>query len=422
MKIPTAFLGVGSTEKVGFNRNHDGYTNVMLARDHPTFEKHARWYVDHKNSDPRKSGGIIKRAWYSPELERVEVIAALNATKEAAARNGGLIAHQTLTKLAANREVDVSQSVRVPYDTCVICHNNAPSRAQYCTGVDQGGTCKYGGCRDNLGRVYDDGVYQGVDNPRGTFFDCSDVSNSRGADRTAFITGKVANAERVPGGAELAEHLGLVAPDHLLEPATLSAIVALRKLAAHAYPAAIPAAPTWETILSVRSALAGSANKEAAELRVPVDGPGRHQLLADLAAQAVVLPPAVWLSTLTGTPSEKCAAAFQGTIDPRRDLLDRADVHEMLGTSAFEFNNQLLGATKYAWLAPSTAAHAQESARGVLAGRQKHAHYAPAPAQVAAEAKARYLAYQANVLARNTDPRREPLLLNECVRHWANPC
>ena len=359
--------------------------------------------VHNCNRDPKRSYGRVKKAWYNEDLQRVEVIVALNATKEAAARNGNLVAERTLQKLASGVDVAVSQSCRVKWDECTACGNRARNRSEYC-GPAQ--CVKYGGCRDNLGRTFDDGFYLGVHNPHCTFFDLSDVSDTRGADRTAFLTGKVAATNgRTVGGAELAEMLGLVAPEYLLDPRTVAAAGCLRKLAALG-PYPHPTAPNWE--------MRGDNVKAAVEM--PGTDAARHALLGELAAAGVVLPPARWLALATGSPLDKCAAVFAAPLDPARDLLERDDLHDVLEKAAVAGDSRLSPAGKWAHLAPTADAHARESARGVLAPPPavKTAHVPPA---VRAEAAARYLAYQANCLALHQNSADFPLMLSECRRH-----
>lgn len=404
-------VAMGATEKYSCNRNADGYTRDMLKRDHPSFEKLARWFYNHNNGNPAKSYGVVKKAWYNDELDRVEVVAALNTTKEAADRNGGLVDTKTINRLESGQDVAVSQSCKVPFDRCIACGHEARTRAHYC-GPEK--CAKYGGCRDNLGRVYDDGFHLFVDNPKCAFFDLSDVSDTRGADRIAFITGKVAsNPDRSPGGAELAELLGLVPPEHILEPATLAAVHTLRKLAAERhYPH--PAAPDWDDCLLERRKLASGPTRD---YHVPTEDASRHALLAELASAGVVLPPARWLEAASGVSRDKCASLFSRSLEAR-ELLDRADLHELLaeGLAAQEVDSRL-SASRYGWMKPTKLAHARETRLGVLKAAaestQKSAHPA-APEKVAAEARARYLAYQARVLALHPD---DDELLRECARH-----
>lgn len=298
---------------------------------------------------------------------------------------------------------------------CNACGNKARSRAEYC-GPE---LCKYGGCRTNLGRVFDDGFHLAVDNPNGRFFDLSNVSEdlgSRGADRTAFATGKVAAADRVRGGAEIAEMFGLVAPEYLLDPRTRSAVACLHKLAAHRHPH--PAAPSWAMSLAVREKLAGAVVYP----EFPTDTFGRHRLLAELAEDGVILPPDAWLAGVTGVDAEKCAAVFAGGFDVDHHLMRRADLHDLLSDSALSLtkganDTRLSLPRRWSWLAPTATAHAAESRLGVLAGPPTKAAFSACPPAIRDEAKARYLAYQANCLVIHENSVDLPLLLSECIRH-----
>lgn len=391
---------MGAAEFVGQNRNADSYGLAMLRSDIPTFEKHAFWFQNHKNSNPRQSYGKVKKAHLSEATGMVDTITALNATKQAADRNGNLVAERTLQKMASGIDVAVSQSCRVSHDVCTSCGNKAPNRAHYC-GPAQ---CKYGGCRDNLGRSFDDGFCLGVDNPVCDFFDLSDVSDTRGADRTAFITGKVAASGRIMGGAELAEQLNLVPPDFILDPAVRSAGAMLRKMAAGTRTNLYTSAP-WDTIVLSRAPV-------GQVLEVTGSDAQRHQKVAELSALGVVLPPDIWLSTVSGADATKCASVFAGGIDPDRDLEPRPDRVDLLLEYAIPKSN---GGSH--WLTPTSAAHVKETRQVVLGAGAKRASYDPAPAPVRAEAKARYLAYQAGILAAHEDSRDFGLLLSECLRH-----
>ena len=205
-------IAIGSTEAYGPNRNGDGFKSATCRKFHPTFVKHARWYRNHQNKDESKSYGIIKMSAFNEAMKRVELLVALNGTKEAADRNGGLVADKEMQKIASGSgDWGVSMACRVPFDVCSGCGNKAPSRAQYCT--DQ--TCKYGGCYNNLTKVAADGHVLHVDNPDPTWFDISDVY--RPADRIAYVFGhmKAAAAANGVGGAMLAEELGVTAPYRL---------------------------------------------------------------------------------------------------------------------------------------------------------------------------------------------------------------
>lgn len=206
-------LAVGATEFYGPNRNGDGFKAAACRRSHPTFVKHAKFYRDHLSRDPSKSYGIVKLSDYNEAMHRIELVCALNATKEAALRNGGLIADRELEKLARKQDIPVSMGCGVPFDVCSYCQNKAPTRKEYCDDVANGGHCKAGGLKHNMGRTVevDGDLHQlHADNTFPKFGDISHVF--RGADRIAYVSGLLkaaAAAGRVVSGAELAEAFGM---------------------------------------------------------------------------------------------------------------------------------------------------------------------------------------------------------------------
>lgn len=206
-------LAVGATEFYGPNRNGDGFKAATCKRTHPTFVKFARFYRDHLNRDPAKSYGLVKMSDYNEAMHRIELICGLNATKEAALRNGGLIADRELEKLARGQDIPVSMACGVPFDVCSYCQNKAPTRKEYCDDIANGGLCKAGGLKHNMGRTVevDGDLHQlHADNTFPKFADISHVF--RGADRIAYVSGLLkaaADAGRTMGGAELAEAFGM---------------------------------------------------------------------------------------------------------------------------------------------------------------------------------------------------------------------
>jgi len=211
-EVPVHLIALGATEAVGPNRNGDGFDEEACKKYHPTFTKYARFYRSHANSDPAKSYGIVKQSMYNDSMRRVELIVALNGTKEAADRNGGLVADKELEKLGSESSLSCSMSAKVAFDSCSGCGNKARSRAEYCLGTDEGGSCKYGGLKHNMGKVAEDGHILFADNPHPKWFDISAVF--RGADRIAFVTGRMdkAASSQIVSGAQLAEELGLTEP------------------------------------------------------------------------------------------------------------------------------------------------------------------------------------------------------------------
>ncbi len=189
-EIPIHLIALGATEYYGPNRNFDGFTEECCRKYHDTFVKHARWFHGHQNRDKAKSYGIIKYSSYNEPMHRIELVVALNGTKEAAERNKGLLAEKELEKLARDDDNwSVSMACKVAYDVCSMCGNKAKTRADYCLGEDEGGSCPGGGCKYNLGKVAEDGRMTYVDNPHPLWFDISDVYKP--ADRIAYVFGPV---------------------------------------------------------------------------------------------------------------------------------------------------------------------------------------------------------------------------------------
>lgn len=212
-EVPVHLIAIGATEDYGPNRNGDGFTRSTCQNYHSTFEKFARFYRDHANKNPAKSFGIVKASYYNEPMKRIELICALNGSQAAAEKNGGLLADRELEKLASGKDIPVSMACKIPFDKCSSCGNSARTRAEYCDSVENGGHCKAGGLRHNIGRVLEDGHVLHADNPNPSFFDISHVF--RPADRIAYVSGrleKAASSSAIISGAELAEQLGVTMP------------------------------------------------------------------------------------------------------------------------------------------------------------------------------------------------------------------
>lgn len=173
-EVPVHAIAVGDYERFSHNRNGDSFDGKTCRDRHHTFTKFAKWFRHHDHTPTSPSYGRIAGSAYSPVSGRIDVLAALNGTKEAAERNGGFVADEEMTELEAGRDIPVSMGARVPIDKCDYCGNEAPSRKYYCTAA----TCKAGGCVDNLGKVVKVGGdlhHLGVLNPNATWFDLSKV-------------------------------------------------------------------------------------------------------------------------------------------------------------------------------------------------------------------------------------------------------
>lgn len=108
--IPVHLIALGATEGYGCNRNGDGFTMDTCRKKHNTFVKHARWYRRHKNKEPDNSWGYVKLAHVNEDMKRIELLAVLNGTKEAAERNGGHVADEELALIAKGDPIPVSMA------------------------------------------------------------------------------------------------------------------------------------------------------------------------------------------------------------------------------------------------------------------------------------------------------------------------
>lgn len=212
--VPVHVIAMGATEGYGPNRNGDGFKEAALKRYHDTFVKYGNHYRHHKNKDPKIRYGQVKASFYNPTMRRVELLTALNANKEAAEKYGGFVADKELELIHQGKDIPVSMACKVAYDECSGCGNKARNRSEYCTADN----CKYGGCRDNLTKVAEDGHILHVDNPHPSFFDISTVI--RPADRIAYgnvadYLQKAASGE-ILGGAALADAYNITTPINVL--------------------------------------------------------------------------------------------------------------------------------------------------------------------------------------------------------------
>lgn len=212
---PIHMLIIGANEYFGPNRNWDAFDEEDCKGYHNTFVKFARCYRNHDNKNPARSYGRIKESLYNDAMRRIELIAVLNGTKTAADKNGGLIADKEIDRLARGEDLAVSMATKLAYDVCSVCGNKAQNKSEYCDDVGAGGKCAGGGLKRNMGKIAADGTVMYTHNPRPRFFDASFVD--RGADRTAFVFGRIEKAAAATNvnGLGLAELLGVIEPFEL---------------------------------------------------------------------------------------------------------------------------------------------------------------------------------------------------------------
>ncbi len=308
-ETPVHLIALGSTEYYGPNRNGDGFKEAANRRKHATFVTKARVYRNHANKNPAKSYGRVVKSAYHDAMHRVELLIGLNETKEAAERNGGLVADQEHALIEKGAALPWSMACVVPFDICDACNNQAAHRGEYCDDVAvklASGrvipACPRGGVRHNMCKVSADGYINHVDNTEPDYFDISRVT--RPADRIAYAFGvlqKAATAGVVKSGAELAEDYGIEAPFDLFADATTSRrVLGLMKLAreladverAQDTPRTIDLALDYTTC-------------------APVSTPPELTKRAwrALADEAIVLPLSEWLAVATGN-REKAAEAY----------------------------------------------------------------------------------------------------------------
>jgi hypothetical protein len=284
-EIPVHLIAIGATEDYGPNRNGDGFTRATCRQDHHTFEKLARFYRDHANKNPAKSFGVVKASAYHEPMHRIELVVALNGSKEAAERNGGLLADKEIEKLANDKDIAVSMACKIPYDTCSSCGNQARTRAEYCDSPENGGHCKAGGLKHNMGRVLADGHVLHADNTKCAFFDISHVF--RPADRIAYVSGKLQKAASAHciSGVELAEQLGVTAPLGL-EAENISKHAAAQLAALNQ----LVQAEQLGTANWAQTALASNPDVQPPISSAPWSSAKIAEVLAGLAEAGVVLP------------------------------------------------------------------------------------------------------------------------------------
>ena len=306
-------IAMGSTESTGPNRNGDGFRSLVLDKYHPTFVKHAHFYRDHKHDDPKKSYGRVVTSAYNNPMQRVELLVALNNTKSAADRNKGLIADKELTKLASNLALPVSMACSVDHDCCSYCGNKAPTTRSYCSGTYEGGHCKAGGLRHNMGSLIeiDNGIHHlHADNPHPSFFDISHVT--RPADRIAYVTGrlKTASANSVIKSADLAAALCLQVPLSLRTERATSKMAADQLK--HLYMLAEQEKLANDSIYAAPPTYALAFNKVASQEDTPLPPLTDFQhkvasVMRALADSRVLLPISRFIELFTATPIEKTA-------------------------------------------------------------------------------------------------------------------
>jgi hypothetical protein len=308
-------IAMGSTESTGPNRNGDGFRAAVLRQYYPTFEKYAHFYRDHLNTDPRKSYGRVVTAAYNEPMQRVELLVALSNNKAAADRNKGLVADKELAKLASGQPLSVSMACSVGYDLCSYCGNKAPTVKDYCRGTYEGGHCKAGGLRHNIGALVeiDNGLHHlHADNPHPRFFDISHVG--RNADRIAYVTGQLkaasARGSDIIKSAEIAAALCMRAPLELQQDSMLSKVAAAQLSCLYMLADQESLADRGQYSIPRTYSLAFSDSVQNTDRPLPQLSDFRYKVASAMRALAdarVLLPISRFIELFTATSIEKTA-------------------------------------------------------------------------------------------------------------------
>lgn len=186
-KVYIHILALCAMEATGFNRNSDSFPRDNLKKYYKTFES-GHIFTHHQNTRPETAIGKILKAIYNDRMDRVELIAWVDKVK----------GKEFTDRIERGEFPSMSMAVRTPHDTCSICGNQAKTRQQYCTHLN-----------NELGRMYGDGRKVGAINDAPlNFFEQSWVY--RGADPLSSVLQKLASTSTpVIGSAELAEIEGL---------------------------------------------------------------------------------------------------------------------------------------------------------------------------------------------------------------------
>jgi hypothetical protein len=300
---PVHNIALGCTEAFGPNRNGDGFREAVCREYHPTFVKSAKFFRGHKSGSRDPFYGTVKLSQYHEKMRRIELIAGLFSTKEAAAAYGSRarVADLELEKLAAAEPISTSMGCAVSHDICSHCFHKSATPKQYCTAS----ACAAGGLSKHMGEVQPDGSILHADNPDPEFNDISYVK--RGADRISFLMGVLQKSAawdtQFIGGAALAELT--YTPEYETKLSRMAADMSRIERASHQF--------------AKLSAGCSAAGRMAA-FNCPAgicDDRKLVQACAALADQNIILPADEFLQLLTGQKQAgaRICAALPGVFD-----------------------------------------------------------------------------------------------------------
>jgi hypothetical protein len=110
---PLHIIAIGAYDRYGANRNGDAFDEETCRDRHHTFVKNAWFFRNHANKPhDLRYGRIIKSAYHEP-MARIELLAGLFKTADAALKGGGKlgrVADLELEKMAAGKDIPTSMA------------------------------------------------------------------------------------------------------------------------------------------------------------------------------------------------------------------------------------------------------------------------------------------------------------------------
>jgi hypothetical protein len=167
----------------------DQFKGMKLYEDQKVFEtfRDAHAFQHHKNKDPNKRIGDVVKAFYNPEMHRVELVISLDHDR---------CPPKYIDRVNSGAMLAFSMGCHIKFDVCSVCGNKAPTREHYCNHAKR---------MHRPGHEFDDsGRPVCVFNPNARFFDISIVF--RPADRIGYMLKKIAGDD-YEGSAEKGEEV-----------------------------------------------------------------------------------------------------------------------------------------------------------------------------------------------------------------------
>lgn len=182
-------IALGDEEKMGPNRNCDGFSGKDNRTAHTSFKDIGHVFKHHRNDDPLKAVGEVLATAYNEVMSRIELLLELNNDK----------CESEVNALDKGEDVPLSMGSLQDFDVCSVCGHKAPTAADHCRHI-----------KTMLGQLLADGRKIYMQNPNPKYFDISLVFKP--ADRIAYTLKKVAADNGVVGGHDLAEVYGVKPP------------------------------------------------------------------------------------------------------------------------------------------------------------------------------------------------------------------